>query len=86
MIRTFEELFEKMKFRGCDLHRLKGVYEEVLHWREQYRQSSGTARTVALIQQDMYRNNMMGYLSCLLDTGHICQSEYDQLWNSLDVD
>ena len=86
MIRTFEELFEKLEAKGCDLHRLKGMHQSYLHWKDEYRKSFGTARTTALIQQGQYRNNLIGYLSCLLDTGCICQSEYDHLWNSLDVD
>lgn len=85
MIRTFEELFEKLEAEGCNSHRLKGIYQSYLDWKDEHRKSSGTARTTALIHQGIYRNSLMGYLSCLQDTGYICQSEYDQLWNSLEL-
>ena len=85
MIRTFEELFGKLEAEGCNSHRLKGIYQSYLDWKDEHRKSSGTARTTALIHQGIYRNSLMGYLSCLQDTGYICQSEYDQLWNSLEL-
>lgn len=85
MIRTFEELFEKMRLAGHDSPRLESMHEEFLHWRDQYRQSSGTAELAALVHVNKYRDSLQGYLSCLLETEYICQSEYDRLWNSLEL-
>lgn len=86
MINTFEDLFEKMRVAGHDSPRLESMHEGFLHWREQYRQSSGTAELAALVHVNRYRDNLQGYLSGLQETAYICQSEYDRLWNSLDVD
>lgn len=86
MIRTFEELFEKMRLVRHDSPRLESMYERFLHWRDQYRQNSGTAELAALVQTNKYRNSLQGYLSCLLETEYICQSEYDRLWSGLEVD
>lgn len=86
MINTFEDLFEKMRLAGHDSPGLESMHERFLHWREQYRQSSGTIELAALVHMNRYRDNLQGYLSGLLETEYICQSEYDRLWSGLEVD
>lgn len=86
MIRTFEELFAKIRLTGHDSPRLESMHEGFVFWREQYRQSSGTAELAARVHMSRYRDNLQGYLSCLQETAYICQSEYDRLWSSLNTD
>lgn len=86
MINTFEDLFEKMKLAGHDPHRLMAMHEEYRHWKPQSEKHSGANNMMACVRLQMCRENLLGYLACLQDTTCICQSEYDQLWNSLNVD
>ncbi len=86
MIRTFEELFEKMKENGHDPHRLEELHASYFYWKEQHEQNPGTAGLAALVYRHRYRDNLLGYLTCLQDTAYICQSEYDRLWDSLSID
>ena len=84
MITTFEELFEKLEAKGCDLHRLKGMHQSYLHWYGETQKESGSRRSTARSIKNRDAENLMGYLSCLRDLGYISESEYGKLWGGLD--
>lgn len=79
MIRTFEELFDRMRADRHNPHSLMAMYEEHRYWKKMSEKNSGTAELSAFVHMNKYRDNLLGYLSCLQDTAYICQSEYDQL-------
>ncbi len=84
MIGTFEELFEKLKVAGYDPHRLMVMYADHQDWKRISEKNPGANNLTAYVRLQMCRENLLGYLSCLQDMAYICQSEYDQLWSSLE--
>lgn len=84
MIRTFEELFEKMQTDGKKWIPLYTTYHDYLHWQNEMETTTGGPRDTARRIRDRNVRNLEGYLSCLRDMGYISGSEYGWLWGSLD--
>ena len=84
MIRTFEELFEKMKADGKKWIPLHTTYHQYQHWCKEMRETSGGQQRTAHCIKDRLVHNLEGYLSCLRDMDYISESEYGWLWGCLD--
>lgn len=84
MIRTFEELFEKMKADGKKWILLYTTWKEYQHWYGKMQETTGGPRRTAHDIKNRLVYNLEGYLSCLRDMDYISESEYGQLWCCLD--
>ena len=84
MIRTFEELFVKMKKDEKKWIPLYNLYQDYCYWRDEMQKTSGGPQSTAYSLMKKHAENLAGYLSCLRDMDYISESEYGYLWGSLE--
>lgn len=85
MIRTFEELFAKMKADGKNWIPLHMMHQDYQYWHQEMKETSGGPQATAHRLKDKSAENLVGYLSCLRDMNYISESEYGWLWGSLNL-
>ncbi len=79
MIKTFEELFEKMKAKEMKWIPFYTQYENYLYWAVETERTSGSIKSTAHSIRNKHAEYIIGYLACLHDIGYIDEYEQGQL-------